>query len=87
MNTAAETADTAMTFVRGSWVRVELPGGCAGWNDSHDCGREDDHPGDHVCAGCHVQWNRGEWDHLDDEDEAYFSSQRPASRCIDDPAE
>lgn len=55
------------------WVPVELPGGCPSWNDQHDCGRELDHPGDHVCVGCHDQWNRdetidaedaaGEWDH------------------------
>ena len=49
------------------WVEVDLPRGCPGWNDGHDCGREDGHPGDHVCVGCGDQWNRGPWDDEADE--------------------
>ena len=59
---AAASTSVPMLTYRGC-VTVDLPGGCDGWNDNHDCGREPDHAGDHVCLGCHDQWNRGDWDH------------------------
>lgn len=77
---AATTAP--MLTIRG-WLEVPMPGGCPGWNERHDCGREDDHAGDHVCAGCGDQWNRGPWDEIDDDDRDYFESQRPVERCVD----
>jgi hypothetical protein len=73
MTNEKTAAVTAHMLTGSGWVPVTLPGGCRGWNGAHDCGRENDHPGDHVCAGCHDQWNRGEWD--DDADE--WEHERP----------
>ena len=52
-------------FVRlttSEWGYLPLPGGCLSWNGRCDCGREADHPGNHVCAGCHGQWSHSELD-------------------------
>lgn len=57
-----------------------IPSTCGAWNYSHDCRLPEEHPGDHLCAGCSDVWNRGPWD----DDAGEWEDDRPAYRCSAD---